>query len=221
MIVRALIDNDIVIKLSAYRLGPALLSVATFDETPPAMLSIGRFVVRDQLSKPSRFVDGGSALAEFEALLPSLLLLEPTDAEIEAAADFEMAALQLNLELDGGESQLLAILLARQASLLATGDKRAILAIAELTADTVAGRVACLEQFVAAIIEAGDFANIRQTICREPHADKALTICCGCASAVPPDTDSVLAALGSYINHVRQSAAGTLLASTNFSALTA
>ena len=221
MKVRALIDNDIVIKLSAYRLGCALLNMATFDQTPPAMLSIGRFVVRDRLSKASRFMDGGGALAEFETLLPDLLLLEPTDAEIETAADFETAALRLNLELDGGESQLLAILLARQANLFVTGDKRAILAIAGVTADTVAGRLACLEQLVVSIIESGHFADIREAICREPHADKALTICFGCTSAVPPNTATALAALESYINHVRQNAAGTLLDSSNFSALTA
>ena len=216
----ALIDNDVIIKIAVYGFGNALSRVATINQTPPAMLSVGRFVVRDRLSRDKRFADRATALASFDELLPGLLLLEPTEEEISTAAEFESAATKANLELDGGESQLLAMLLGRPAELLLTGDKRAIVAIASIVGNSVQGRLACFEQLVGTVVGHLGADAFCKAVCREPLADKAITICCSCASGTVPEQVDLFFALASYINHVRKSAAGVLFGGENLATLT-
>jgi predicted nucleic acid-binding protein len=221
MMVGVLIDNDVIIKLSAYELGQALVDATSLGELPPSMLSVGRFVVRDRLARAGRIAGSVAALSCFERLLPELQLIDPTDQEIAMAADFEDIANRYNLELDGGESQLLAILLARAAGLLITGDKRAIRAIATVAAAPSEGRVACLEQLIATIVGQVGGEAVRAGVCREPAADKAVTICFGCESRQAPAAADILAALESYIDHIRRDACGVLLTGWDVSALAA
>ena len=61
-----------------------------------------------------------------EYLIGNVTLLNPTPQEISLAANLEEAAAKCAVELDTGESQLVAILLQRSGPLLLTGDKRAI-----------------------------------------------------------------------------------------------
>jgi hypothetical protein len=221
MIARALIDNDVIIKVAAYGFGATVTGIATVSGSPPAMLSVGRFVVRDRLARAQRFSDGGAALRRFESVLAQMSLLDPTDEEIAAAADFEAAASRLNLELDSGESQLLAVLVNRAADVLITGDKRAIEAIALVATDAVQGRLASFEQLMCSIVGQVGAEAVRKAVCGEPLADKTMTICCSCASASAPTAAEMLAAIESYINHLRKRAAGTLFAQNNLSALAA
>lgn len=216
-----LIDNDVLIKIAAYGLTKPLADVTTVGIKPPSMLGVGRFVVRDRLARTERLIDCAAALACFDALLPKLRLLEPSDEELAVAAEFEAAATRENFELDSGESQLLAILLLRNADLLVTGDKRAISAIGLLAANAAQGKVACFEQLVATLVLMVGADALRQAVCNEPDADKAVTICCSCRQEVAPATEDILAAIASYTNHVRGAAAGTLVCSDDLSALTA
>lgn len=218
---QALVDNDVIIKICAYQLTEEFREALTFNRVPPTILGVGRFVIRERLSRTGRRSTGSTAaLAAFESLLPNLILVEPDEHEAGLAARFESAALRLNLELDGGESQLLAILLSRASRLLLTGDKRAISAMAKV-AKIEAGRIACLEQCIATLLQNNDWRAVCTSVCREPHVDKSLTICCGCASGTPPSLAGVLEALASYTESVRRRATDILLAGTNLSALAA
>lgn len=217
----ALLDNDVLIKVSAYKLSGITLDRTTFEGVPPAMLGVGRFVVRDRLARSSRFADGAAALTCFNEMLPGLSLLEPTDAELQQAAEFESYALSTNSELDGGESQLLAILISRSAKLLATGDKRAIKAIEAIAAVEAQGRIACFEQLVASIALAISTNDLQSAICSEPNADKALSICFKCASQAPLTAAAVSEALNSYIEHVRLQASSVLIAGSDLTAFSA
>lgn len=216
-----LIDNDVIIKVAAYGLARTMLDVTTVRETSPAMLSVGRFVVRNRLARASRFVDGAAALGHFEAITTDLVLLEPTDEELALAANFESAATKANLELDGGESQLLAILLVRSFDFLLTGDKRAILAIATVTAQAAPGKIACFEQLMATILSWIGAEQFRESVCREPAADKTLAICCGCGSSTTRTVNDILTALESYTNHLRDEATAVLFPGSDLSALAA
>jgi hypothetical protein len=146
---RILLDNDVVMKVATYTLGDETIAVTTIDDVPPAMLGVGRFVIRNRLSRPSSTAEPVRALAAFERMLAGLSLVEPDDDELAAAADLEAEAIRRDLELDGGESQLLAILVNRRCSLLVTGDKRAIAAMASMAVARAGGRVACLEQLMS------------------------------------------------------------------------
>jgi len=213
-----LLDNDVALKISCYSLVEQTTSIVAFDEAPPAMLGVGRFVIRNRLERSSNVSDVTSAKDAFERLLQTTVLLEPNDEELAIAADLEEKATRQGLELDGGESQLVAILMKRACELLITGDKRAIAALEKVASDLVAGRVACLEQLIAQIVHLAGVAVVRPRICREPKVDRALTSCFGC-SQVDASKDDVVAGLSSYIGHLGRSAPGVLFPGSDLSSI--
>jgi hypothetical protein len=206
-----LLDNDVVLKVCAYRCSDSATAVATIEQTPPGMLSIGQFTLRSILRKPGRLADPESARAEFEALLPRLRMIEPDETEIDIAADLEERAVAMSLEFDPGESQLLAVLLQRRERMLVTGDKRAIAAISGLEVAEADGRIACLEQLIAAVVGDDDPAAMRRHVCAEPAADRAVTACFGC-SAPSIRAEDVQAGLRSYSSDLRRRAGACLAA---------
>ena len=206
-----LVDNDVALKISCYSLVSQALRAITIDGSPPAMLGVARFVIRGRLSRARNVVDVERASAAFEQLMQVVTLLEPDESELALAADFEAEANRNNLELDGGESQLLAILIIRAYRLLLTGDKRAIAAMATVAPEQATGRVACLEQLMAHIIGDVGAAAVRVVVCSEPNADRTLTLCCSCGRQTAPAEDDILAALASYAGHTNHVASGILL----------
>lgn len=136
------------------------------------------------------------------------------------AAEFEAVAQEQNLELDGGESQLLAMLIQRKLRLLLTGDKRAIVAIERIAGDTLPGpSIACLEQVMSTLLERIGLAALRERICSEPAVDRALSTCFACRSIV---VEAILVEEGlrSYVGHLRKSSSRTLLEEDDLSVLT-
>lgn len=216
-----LIDNDVIIKVSAYDLAAEILSTTEIENTPPAMLGVGRFVVQDRLSRGRWLVEPERARASFDRLLAKIILLEPNEAELSAAAELEAAATRLDLDLDGGESQLLAVLIARGSRLLLTGDKRAVRAIAQVAAADTEGRIASLEQLIAHLMRHSDLTELRARVCSEPGADRTLSICFGCNREAAPAIEEVRAGLSSYLRHLRGEAPGCLLVSDDLGALAA
>ena len=218
---RVLLDNDVVLKAASYALADETVAVTTIDDTPPAMLGVGRFVIRNRLSRASNIADPARATSAFEQMLPTMTLVEPDEDEMAVAADLEAEAIRLDLELDGGESQLLAILANRSCSLLVTGDKRAIAAMATVALAQASARVACLEQMIAHVVATSGTSIIQPRICAEPNVDRAITSCFACSSSNKPDDAEVLAGLASYISHLDRSAPGILIRGHDLSALAA
>jgi hypothetical protein len=216
---RILLDNDVVLKAASYALADETVAATTIDDTPPAMLGVGRFVIRNRLSRSSNIADVPRATEAFAQMLAAMTLVEPNDDEMAAAADLEAEAIRQDLELDGGESQLLAILANRACSLLVTGDKRAIAAMAIVAADLAGGRVACLEQLIAHIVATSATPFVQPRICAEPNVDRAITSCFACSSPERPDVADVLAGLASYIGHLDRSAPGVLITGHDLSSL--
>ncbi|MER8953413.1 hypothetical protein NKH98_11875 [Mesorhizobium sp. M0833] len=165
--------------------------------------------------------DRDRAMRSFDHLSFGILVVEPTAEEIELAAAYEAQAQELDLQLDSGESQLLAILVSRGCKLFLTGDKRAIVAIEEIVGHEFAHPpLACLEQVVAAIMAATNVAYMRSRVCAEPNADRAMSICFSCA-ATAVSIEAAVEGLNSHINALRSRAARTLLASNDLSGLVA
>ena len=173
-----LADNDIYIKCCCYDLSEEMVEHLTIGGTPPAMLAVGRFVVRNRLQRHQRASEPERALAAFNRILEKVELLEPTEKELDIAADLEQAALESGLELDAGESQLFAILQKRELPLMVTGDKRAISALEHIVGDpSPSGCIACFEQLVLTMLSQLDIERIRTAVCREKTVDRTMAIC--------------------------------------------
>lgn len=218
---RVLLDNDVVLKVACYALVDETVAAANIDDIPPAMLGVGRFVVRGRLARAPNIADRARATAAFERMLAAMSLVEPDDAEMAAAADLEAEANRRDLDLDGGESQLLAMLANRACKLLVTGDKRAIAAMAIVAAAQAGSRVACLEQLIAHVVSVSGTPAVRPRICAEPQVDRAVTGCFACSSSVAPDDADVMDGLASYIGHLDRSAPGVLVPGNDLSSLAA
>lgn len=207
---QALLDNDVALKVACYSLTDETLAITTANDTPPGMLGVGRFVIRGRLDRASNVADPARARAALERLLDAVELVEPSDGELAMAAELEAEARRRDLELDSGESQLLAIIAKRNLHVLITGDKRAIAAMA-VVAPAIAGhRVVCLEQLMALIVDVAGVDAVRPRVCIEPRVDRAVTACFGCAREAV-SRDDVAAGLSSYIGHLDKSAPGVLM----------
>jgi len=205
----AVVDNDVLLKGACYGLLPTLIGTVTNND-PVGILGASRFVVPTYIKRNQLRGDPALAESHFESFLATSEVLEPSSGEQLIAASFEAAAQQLALNLDVGESQLVAILISRHLSWLLTGDKRAIVSIEKLVdvdarLEEVAGKIKCLERLVADALGKGDDAQIGQAICGEPSVDKTLSICFGCHSS-NADAATALEGLDSYIRHLRKSA---------------
>ncbi|MBS0504227.1 MAG: hypothetical protein JSS55_10585 [Proteobacteria bacterium] len=212
---RVLLDNDVVLKVACYALADETVAATTIDDIPPAMLGVGRFVVRGRLARAPNIADRTRATAAFELMLSGMSLIEPDDAEMAAAADLEAEANRRDLELDGGESQLLAMLANRACKLLITGDKRAIAAMAIVAFGIAGSRIACLEQLMSHIVTGIGAAATRSRVCAEAQVDRAITACFGCSTAATLRDEDVLEGLASYAAHIDRTAPGVLLPGTD------
>jgi hypothetical protein len=217
MAVPALLDNDVIFKVCCFGVGDELISCASVDGTPPAALQVAQYVVRDLVSRSPQLKDREAAAQAFFNLRSKMGTIEPNEEEVRVAAAFEADAQVRNLELDSGESLLLAILLRRDSKLMLTGDKRAIRAIEQFAGGEVSSpRVACFEQLIASILRKTNAGNLRDKICRERGADRTLSICFACESPSVP-TESIFDCLRSYTNDLRAVAQRVLLPTDDLS----
>jgi hypothetical protein len=211
---RAAIDNDILFKGACYGLLVDLVSTVCPANGAVGVLGSARFVLPKKIAGSALRRDHASVLQALFEFLGRATVLEPLGGEQDMAADLELAAQELGVSLDAGESQLCAIMVHRLLPLLFTGDKRAITALERLLdADPrlvpIAGKVMCLEQaFVLALARDG-CDTWRRAVCAEPGVDKALTICFSCHSESVPE-QSHRDGLQSYISALRCVAARVL-----------
>jgi hypothetical protein len=205
----ALIDNDILLKSACYRLLAEIVT-ANCGTGEVGYLASARFVLLKRIRKARLRGDAAAVEAELLSFLVGNAVIETTAEEQVLAATLEAAAQGLSVNLDTGESQLLAVLALRTVPSLLTGDKRAIFAIERLI-DAVTeitgvnGKVICLEQLARRTLMQGDPAKIRGAVCREPDVDRTLSICFSCLSSEQPIA-SVIEGLDSYISDLRRNA---------------
>jgi len=218
-----LIDNDIVLKACCYDLDEELAACVLVGERSLYALGVIDFVIRKRISRSKGIKNKECAAGNLDRMLARVNRIEPEAGELELAAALEDDALRRGLDLDSGESQLLAILILRSASLLLTGDKRAIRAIEAIiqTSDRggdAARRVGCFEQVVMAILGRLGVEALHSKICSEPGVDGALSICFSCASGLL-NPESILEGLVSFISDLRRSAPCVLIDSDDLSAV--
>jgi len=202
-----LLDNDVILKTSCYRLGDEVRGVLSEGGSRLAGLGLAKFVLGKRIEKSRSIRHRDEAAAALQAFLASIDALEPDDRDLELAASFEEKAQVLGAALDTGESQLLAILIRRCARALVTGDKRAIAAIHAISTELPLiakgeGRIQCLEQLTPELLSRHDVSILAAKICAEPAVDKTLSICFGCSSQTT-DAGVSREGLESYVGDLR------------------
>lgn len=212
-----LIDNDVVFKTCYYSLIEELISSKPYGANTFYALGAVQFILKNKMSKhvPVRGIN--VAIGELDAFLAKVELLEPTEDEVNLAADLEFLATSLGMELGNGESILCAVMHIRHKDYLFTGDKRAIKAIQVVINNwnntvqlDVKNKVICLEQLVSALLQNLPFDETRIKICQEPTVDKALSACFACKSS-ETTVDSCQEGLSSFINDLKKQAPSVLI----------
>ena len=213
----AVVDNDIIYKGVCYGILADILQTHNGASGAIGSLGTARFVVSKRIKKAKLERNENLVQEQLQRFLSNSVELSPTEDEQQLAAEFELAAQQLGVNLDTGESQLCAFTITRLIPKLLTGDKRAITAMERLldvypAFQAMRGKVGCLEQAILNLVARGQLALLRTAICSEPTVDKTLTICFGCSS---PDAqpETVLEGLNSYINALRADASRVLAVS--------
>ncbi len=204
--VKAAIDNDILLKAACYGLLFDLITVVPSDPHEIGILGVAPFVIRALLPRIKIVGDRASIEAALDQLFKVAELLEPTADEIKFAAELKSGAQICKSKPDSGESQLCAMAISRT-SWLATGDKRAIVALQLLLLkmgkiSALAGKVICLEQLFLRLVTAKKSVVVREAVCREPHIDRVLAVCFSCHNK-SIDIDTWSEGLQSYIAHLR------------------
>lgn len=210
---KAVVDNDILLKGACYGLLEVLVGRVP-NSGVVGVLGASRFVVPQRIARAQLRGDPATAAAHFSAFLSANEVVEPNAEEQQMAAVFEVTAQRASLNLDAGESQLVAILVSRCLPWLLTGDKRAISSIeglleVDVRLKAVIGKVKCLEQLVVDLLVSGNQKEIRRAICAEPSVDKALSICFSCSSS-DEGPDTTMEGLSSYISDLRKKASRVL-----------
>jgi hypothetical protein len=210
VVIKAAVDNDILLKGCGFGLLADLLAVLPAHLYEIGFLGSAKFVVAERLRKANI----PDALATLEQVIQEGHCFEPTEAEAKLAAELEYQAQRSNLNVDFGESLLCAVVIERTLNWLVTGDKRGIRGL-ELLASCVdqklqlAGKVLCLEQLVLRLLQTSDAARLRSAICSRPGLDRSLTLCFSCASPEVKQ-ESWAEALVSYVQDMRNQAPSIL-----------
>lgn len=111
-----------------------------------------------------------------------------------------LAALQGNTGIDPGEAVLLSILHVSDETRLLTGDRRALRTLAQLDRqikDSFCNRILVIEQILIKALDTYGLDWLRERVCQDMHADKAVAICMGSRCDAPEA--SVSCGLNSYI----------------------
>lgn len=201
-----LLDNDAATKLARYDLLAELTTVFKVGWTDIHLLDSlpYRFHLKDA-ARAERLLGSPDAVQRVQQLIGQTQQLS-----LQTAAIAETMILLNTIDdpgIDAGEQVLFAYLATHPDSMLITGDKNAIQALARHTQHPAIarcrGRIVCLEQALKAIAQQTMTAPFCIKLQRDPAADKAVAIC-----ARQPA--SFLACLDSYIAALRASASSLL-----------
>ncbi len=194
---RLLIDVDALCKLAHWALLEEIPSLSGFLWDECTYLASAKYRARRSATKPD-----GRAFRTTEAANEVLrvigLMGQPLDADASVLPDFQDVA-----GIDAGEAVLLSTLASSGDSVMLTGDKRSIRALAAL--DTrirkpFSGRLIVVEQIIAAALDANGLDWLRERVCKWKIVDTAVSNIMG--SRCDASEASVRAGLDSYIGEL-------------------
>lgn len=175
-----LIDNDVVIKLA--RMGCFQEGLDAIGrrcgEVGSIKVMLRYMGVADERRRRRLCASQGEA-DRLQAALASIVEIELTEDEALTAGELMAIALIGELDLDEGELMLLVVALHRGSLDVATGDKRAILALPEMvrlapSLSALQGHLICLEQIFIRMAQARGLAFVGRALALAPRADEAV-----------------------------------------------
>jgi len=209
----SLLDNDIISKTIAYGVAESLVLKSELPVDRYLVLGTARFVLPKKIRKKKPRRGSDAALADLDWFLGQVATAEPSNDEVQMAAQLEKNARMHDLALDQGESQLIAMLVTRGLDYLLTGDKRAISALESLNNSwnyaELRHKVVCLEQLALWFVARNGADGVRDVICEHPKVDKALIGCFACHTSEGVDEECIRG-LTSYVEHLKKEAPNCL-----------
>lgn len=197
------LDNDIVIKLSAFDLFDEAIAVLNLDWEQLQVISTAQYTFR-----------GKSYIAQYsEPVCQKAIAITQKCQKVEAANSKEFALLNKVKNIDEGEAALIAATADKDVFWLTTGDKKCLEALAtdpklESVCKRLRGRTICLEQLIYKLIKHKGFAWVQERIVAGQDCDRAIKITFGWSERA--SEAMVLEGLKSYINDVQLRSQGLL-----------
>jgi hypothetical protein len=204
---KVLLDNDVLSKCAMYSLLDEVAAIFGETLTDIGILGSARFVLTPKRLKSSS--DGPDAahkrLLDF---IGKTQTIEPSEEETALAIVLEKAAIEEDVQLDAGESQLCAVAITRASNWISTGDKRAIKAIETLRSvvtklKALDHKIICLEMLIAALVKDHGHGAIRFKVCGSKGADGALEVCFQCHNS-EAEAGEIDKGIKSYVNALRR-----------------
>jgi hypothetical protein len=192
------LDNDVILKLTTYRMLNEALDCLEIDRSDIRVLESARFVFGSRKLKKNY---------SEETLLSAVQFVEScTTISAQDNDEYRLLEKQAKNDIDPGEATLIAATFQEAASLLATGDKRCLKALAnieslDLVHKKLQGRVICLEQMICKLIEIQGFEWVLERVLPNLDCDKALKSAFGSGSNSQCET--VLGNLRCYIEDLQ------------------
>jgi hypothetical protein len=204
---KVFVDNDIIHKLAAFSLFDEMLCALCLTHSDVYVLSTAKykFMTRKRDKGMKRY-GGEETHGRICRIIDSANELD--DEPPRALVD----RLSRVTEIDPGEAILFAIAAAHPDSLLLTGEKKALRALAASEVSEIitklTGRIRCLEQIVAQLIDAISFEAIRDAVAKERDIDKTMRTVFS-SGTLTAECDA-REGLASYIGNLRAETRGLL-----------
>jgi hypothetical protein len=198
------IDNDALLKLTAYDLFWDAIALLGVQPTDIRVLASTEFVIRRNKSIKQQYS---------EEVRTKALSLVKGIVKVEADQANPFLSLQV-AGLDPGELTLIHAVIAEPSFYLATGDKRCLRALVNTPELVTArqklnGKVVCVEQLIAELIAVKGFEAVKQKVVPARDCDTALKAAFG--SGDRAQEDNVLWALEQYIQELRRDCPNLLM----------
>lgn len=200
-----LLDSDAARKLCQYELIEELIVLLG--------CTIGDVAVLPQLKFQLRLANDVKALEKLGTANAVDLAkrLIASAQEVEVSATSANPLLELNRpDIDTGEAILFAALSERSDSSLVSGDKRAFVALSKVNGvpmiDGLWARMLCLEEALLWLARDGDFPTVSERVRNRLDVDTSIGISFG--RSTPAAQQTVIDALQSYIDHLKQQTSG-------------
>ena len=203
-----LLDSDAAKSLCQYLLLDELALALECPLSDFAILPQLRFQLR--LNKPDAAL---TKLGSQDAVVTAQRLVEAA-TEVQVVTDSANTILELNRpDIDSGEAILFAAVSQDEDDALITGDKRALIALSEISevpiVDSLWEKIITLEEAIYLIVQRSGFDLVSQRIRARPDVNVALSVIFGRAN--PNKIGEVLEGLNSYMNHLQSISQGKYL----------
>jgi hypothetical protein len=212
-----LIDNDILLKLTAFQLIDETIDLLGLSINTLRVLSTAEFVFRNWQKKQQVQPDKSQGYTDNiweEAILFCQLCqpLNSLNSTLESSILNEIQQLMLfREEINEGETELILATAYTADFVILTGDKRCLQALPQIPLSIYSrlqGRVLCLEQIILKLIDRLGFDQVQSLIQPAIQCDKSIRICFGYSQPAPEN--QVRAALQNYIDDINHLAPGLL-----------